>query len=292
MPPASYYFPRVPGPAAPTQLWETSLFHPPPHLLHLLLELAAQSLAPGKFLIPADCGSWVYSQLCHLGLPCPHCHMRPGLTRDPGLNILLPDLFFLPLASLPLKSTWEKNFLKRLKILGWGAAAAQGSGLGTGAPWSQRPGLIQVKGLLAFPHLIFSFPLPHLHLPHLHLPHLIPHSSLREWNPVRALFVLTRLQTPWGRVPGVVICLAFCSRRQRTSNRPSRLPQHSYRRSPALLPPPPQIPRLFSKARAAPNAGQCPGKTPQSLPPCKHRTSLPKGTHPAFSQAEQLSNLF
>lgn len=68
-----------------------------PHLLRLLRELAAQSLAPGKFLIPVDCGSWVYSQLCRLGLPSPHCHVRPGLTRDPGLNILLPDLFSCPL---------------------------------------------------------------------------------------------------------------------------------------------------------------------------------------------------
>lgn len=185
--------------------------------------------------------------------------MRPGLTRDPGLNILLPDLFFLPLASLPLKSTWEKNFLKRLKILGWGAAAAQGSGLGTGAPWSQRPGLIQVKGLLAFPHLIFSFPLPHLHLPHLHLPHLIPHSSLREWNPVRALFVLTRLQTPWGRSSW-------------SGHLPSFLLQTS-KNVQQTLPSPPALLSTFSSSTPAPTSDP-----PPLLqgPGCPQRRTMPR----------------
>lgn len=147
---------------------------------------------------------------------------------------------------------------------------------------SQRHGLIQAKGLLAFPHLIYSSPLPHL----------ISHSSLREWNPVRALFVLTCLQTRWGRSSWSGHLPSFLLQTSKKSNRPSRLPQHSYQRSPALLPPPPQIPCLFSKARAAPNTGQCLGKTPRSLPPGKHWTPFPKGTHPAFSQAKQLSNPF
>lgn len=88
-------------------------------------ELAVQSLPPAQILIPVDCGSWVYSELCSLGLPCPHCHLHPGLTRDPGLDILPPDLFLL-LASLPLKSTWEKIFLWGLKIFRLGSSSSSG----------------------------------------------------------------------------------------------------------------------------------------------------------------------
>lgn len=58
-------------------------------------KLAVQSLPLAQILIPVDCESWVYSELCSLGLPCPHCHLHPGLTRDPGLDILPPDLSFL-----------------------------------------------------------------------------------------------------------------------------------------------------------------------------------------------------